>query len=81
MNNQPVHFRIFIINFGLAAKTKLIKIYNHSWVKRIVAQVWREATTIFIHKKEKSKSHTSSYRPISLASCVARIWNELSITH
>ncbi|BFZ07875.1 hypothetical protein BsWGS_10914 [Bradybaena similaris] len=62
-----------IINLGPAAKTKLLEIYNHSWMNGTVPQVWREAITIPIHKKGKCKSQASSYRPISLTSTVGKV--------
>lgn len=41
-----------IINAGLATKTHLLEIYNHSWVKESAQHVWTEATSIFVHEKE-----------------------------
>lgn len=38
-----------IINIAIAAKTKLLDIYRHIWVKRTEPQVRREATKIPIH--------------------------------
>lgn len=67
-----------IINVWIAADTKLLHIYNHSWVKGTVPQSSRERTTIPIHNKGKSKSQTSSNWPISLTTCVGKIWNEKS---
>ena len=61
-----------IKNLGTAAKKKLLEIYNISWETGLVPQEWREATMIPIWKKGKDKTKATSYRPISLTSCVCK---------
>ena len=36
-------------------------------------QSWREATMIPIHKPGKAKTEATSYRPISLTSCMVKL--------
>jgi ribonuclease HI len=61
-----------LINMSTVSKTKLLEIFNLSWTKGIVPQIWREAITIPILKKGKCKTKAESYRPISLTSCVGK---------
>ena len=61
-----------IIHLHTAARLKLLEIVNLSWEKGQVPQLWKEAVMIPIHKKGKEKTQSSSYRPISLTSCVVK---------
>ena len=64
-------------NMGPKAKSKLIGLYNNSWKEGIVPQKWREAVMVPIYKKGKERSKTTSYRPISLTSCVGKLMERL----
>ena len=59
-----------IINLVQPALHKLLDIFNNTWQEGTLLQIWREAT--MIHKKGKAKTEASSYRPISLTSCIVR---------
>src|ERR1700733_5697531 len=59
-----------IKNLGTAAKTKLLQIFNTCWTSGEVPQTWREAIMIPLLKPGKDSSSASSYRPISLTSCL-----------
>ena len=61
-----------IQHLGNKAKDKLLEIFNLTWTKGDVPQMWREAYMIPILKKGKNKSKCLSYRPISLTSCVCK---------
>ena len=61
-----------IQHLGNRAKDKLLEIFNLTWTKGDVPQMWREAHMIPILKKGKNKSKCLSYRPISLTSCVCK---------
>lgn len=61
-----------IKNLGATAKTKLLQIFNNSWSSGRVPQAWREAIMIPILKPGKDSTTTSSYRPISLTSCMCK---------
>ena len=62
-----------IINLGKTALYKLLEIYNKSWEEGSLPQSRREATMIPIHKPRKSKTEATSYRPISLTSCMVKL--------
>ena len=61
-----------IKNLGSAARTKLLAIFNLSWVAGEVPQNWREAIMVPLHKHGKDGGLASSYRPISLTSCLCK---------
>ena len=62
-----------IVNIGQPALHKLLDIFNKTWQEGILPQIWREATMIPIHKKGKAKTEASSYRSISLTSCIVKV--------
>ena len=68
-------------SMGSKAKSKLIGLYNNSWKEGIVPQKWREAVMVPIYKKGKDRSKTTSYRPISLTSCVGKLMERLINSH
>ena len=61
-----------LTHLGNMATLKLLDIYNLSWKEGKVPQIWREATMVPVYKKGKDKKKASSYRPISLTSCVGK---------
>ena len=62
-----------LIYAGKPALYKLLEIFNKTWQEGSLPQSWREATMIPIHEKGKSKTEATSYRPISLTSCVVKL--------
>ena len=66
-----------LINMGPQAKKKLLQLINDSWRTGIVPEIWREATILPINKKEKDKNKATSFRPISLTSCVGKLMERL----
>jgi ribonuclease HI/endonuclease/exonuclease/phosphatase family metal-dependent hydrolase len=61
-----------LTHLGSAAADKLLEIFNASWHEGIVPQIWKEATMIPVYKKGKDRKLATSYRPISLTSCVVK---------
>ena len=59
-------------HLGNKALQKLLDIFNLSWNKGQLPQIWKEARMIPILKKGKNKAKAVSYRPISLTSCVCK---------
>ena len=62
-----------IVNLGQPALHRLLYIFNKTWQEGTLPQIWREETIIPIHKKGKAKTEASSYRPISLTSCIVMV--------
>ena len=61
-----------LTHLGSAAQCKLLEIFNSSWEKGKLPQVWREATMTPILKTGKDPKKANSYRPISLTSCMVK---------
>nr|KAG5707272.1 hypothetical protein BaRGS_000046 [Batillaria attramentaria] len=61
-----------IKHLGPAARRKLLELFNQSWKTGIFPSAWKEATIIPIRKKEKDPAKKTSYRPISLLSCLSK---------
>ena len=66
-----------LINMGPQVKKKMLQLMNDSWRSGTVPEIWREATILPIHKKGKDKEKPTSYRPISLTSCVGKLMERL----
>ena len=62
-----------IVNLGQPALHKLLDIFSKTLQDGTLPQIWIEATMIPIHKKGKANTEVSSYRPISLTSCIVRV--------
>ena len=61
-----------LLHLGNIALLKLLEIFNYSWETGNIPQIWKEAIMIPILKKGKNKTKASSYRPISLTSCIVK---------
>ena len=64
--NEMIH------HLGSLAKQKLLDIYNHSWNTGTFPTSWKEAIIIPILKKGQGRHSKTSYRPISLLSCLGK---------
>jgi hypothetical protein len=59
-------------HLGQIAKVNLLKLFNISWKTGKVPSEWKEAIAVPIPKPGKNKLNLSSYRPISLLSCLGK---------
>jgi hypothetical protein len=67
----------FLKALGPSAKRELLAICCQSFAEGRCPQVWRRAIIIPILKKNKPASDMSSYRPVSLTSCVGKLVERL----
>ena len=62
----------FIKELGLNALTELLGIFNQSWATSTCPQSWRNATILPILKARNPEKELTSFRPISLTSCISK---------
>ncbi len=51
----------------------LLRLFNRIWEEHTIPTMWREAIIVPVPKVGKDRSLPSSYRPISLTSCVSKV--------
>ena len=73
---DAVHIEMFK-NLSPAGKSFLLRTYNRLWSEGQVPQGWREAIVVPIPKPGKDKHLPSSYRPISLTSCICKVMERM----
>ena len=61
-----------IKNLGTTARRKLLDILNISWTTGKIPQIWRESIMVPLLKPGKDGTTPTSYRPISLTSCLCK---------
>ena len=60
-------------NLGKQGKQVVLELINITWRKGVLPSTWKIATIVPILKKGKPPEETSSYRPISLTSCLGKV--------
>ena len=50
----------------------MLRLYNRSWIDSILPPIWKKAEIVALLKKGKPAADPSSYRPISLLSCLGK---------
>ncbi len=63
----------FLIHMGPLARQELLSLFNCSLSTGLVPQAWRNAEIIPILKSGKPPADITSFRPISLTSCVGKL--------
>ena len=67
-----------IRNVSLKFKLTLLKLFNHCLVNNTIPDEWKKATVSMIHKKGCKKTR-DNYRPISITSCMAKVFEKLAL--
>ena len=62
------------------AQLLLLSLFNRSWHSHIFPSCWKPTTIIPIHKPGKPTSSPSSFRPISLTSCISKLFERLILS-
>jgi ribonuclease HI len=74
-NTAPGHDRVhnsFLKNLSSQSLDHLLDLFNLIWQSQKFPEDWRLAIQVPILKSDKDKTLTSSYRPISLTSCLCK---------
>ena len=58
----------------------LLSLFNRSWHSHTFPSCWKPSTIIPIHKPGKPSSSPSSFRPISLTSCISKLFERLILS-
>ncbi|KAG5866412.1 hypothetical protein JTB14_025349 [Gonioctena quinquepunctata] len=66
-----------IIHLPINEKLKLLELYNKIWDSGTYPKVWRIAIIIPILKPTKSPMDPNNYRPISLTSCLGKVFEKM----
>lgn len=68
---------MLIKKLHLNAQTTLLKIFNKLWDELVIPESWKTQCVIPILKPNKPVNRASSYRPISLSSCLGKIFENM----
>ena len=58
----------------------LLHIFNVSWTSHSLLSIWRTSSIIPIHKMGKPLDSPASFRPISLTSCVSKLFERIILS-
>ena len=59
----------------------LVHIFNLSWSSHSFPSIWKTSSIIPIHKMGKPLESPASFRPISLTSCVSKLFERIILSH
>ena len=62
------------------AQLLLLSLFNRSWYSHTFPSCWKPTTIIPIHKSGKLTSSPSSFLPISLTSCISKLFERLILS-
>ena len=62
------------------AQLLLLSLFNRFWYSHTFPSCWKPTTIIPIHKPGKPTSSPSSFRPISLTSCISKLFERLILS-
>lgn len=68
---DEVHYAM-LKHLSVTQKIQLLKFYNHIYISHTFPKSWKETLIVPILKPGKDPKQPSSYRPISLSSCISK---------
>ena len=63
-----------------SGKEFLLYIFNVSWTLHSFLSIWKTSSIVSIHKMEKTHDSPASFRPISLTSCVSKLFERIILS-
>lgn len=67
----------FLLSLPLNIQNHLLSLYNQSWTEGQYPSSWKHSILLPFHKPGKDPTLPSSYRPISLLSCVGKLMEKM----
>jgi len=67
----------FLQELGAEARSFVLRCFNVSWQQGTCPQSWRNAVIIPLLKRDKPAGDVTSYRPISLTSCLGKLMERM----
>lgn len=64
-------------NLSGTAQDRLLHFFNEVWSSGVVPPSWKHAIIVPVHKAAKPPELLSSYRPVSLTSCMAKLMERM----
>lgn len=74
--NDRIHYQM-LKHLHISACELLVSIFNRLWTEGSYPRSWREAEILSFHKPGKPPGHETSYRPISLTSCLGKLMEKI----
>lgn len=68
---------VLIKHLDISARLVLLNIFNALWSSGLIPSSWKTIAIVPILKPEKDPKSADSYRPISLSSCVGKIFENM----
>ena len=68
---------LFLNNINLPYKQYLLELYNNSWNKEEIPDKWKKGLLIPIAKPNKDEHNITSYRPITMLSCIGKLMERM----
>lgn len=66
-----------LLNLPLEFQHSLLEFFNHIWTTGDIPSSWKLAWVVPVPKPNKDTADLSSYRPVSLTSCVSKLMEKL----
>ena len=67
-------------HFPRSGMDSLLHIFNFSWSSHSFPSIWKTSSIILIHKMGKPLDSPASFRPISLTSCVSKLFERIILS-
>lgn len=68
---------IMLQKLHISAKNSILQILNSLWSQQLIPESWKTQCVIPILKPDKLDDDPNSYRPISLASCIGKLCEQM----
>jgi hypothetical protein len=67
-------------HLGYVAKLRIMEFFNRCLTQGVVPKKWKASVVSMLHKNGQDEKSVSSYRPISMTSCLARLFERMILS-